>query len=81
MSKRVAILISGGGSNMVALGLLARWLDFEHSAAQQLIAAAFDDKGDAIVKSSLAGFTRGFNKRLQQAPAHGLVHLSIPGTA
>jgi 2-oxoglutarate ferredoxin oxidoreductase subunit alpha len=62
-----------GRANMVAMGLLARWLGFDHGAAHRLIAAAFGDKGDAVVESSLASFDCGFNTLLQQAPAHGLV--------
>lgn len=75
--KKMASETPKGRANMVALGLLARWLDFDHSAAQRLIASTFGGKGETIVETSLASFDCGFNTTLVQAPAHGLV----PGEA
>jgi 2-oxoglutarate ferredoxin oxidoreductase subunit alpha len=66
---------AGGRSNMVALGLLANWLGFDHAVAGQLIAAAFGDKGAAVVASSMACFDQGFATTLHHAPAMG----SAPG--
>ena len=75
--KTMAREVPKGRANMVALGALARWLNFDHNAAQRLITSTFGAKGETIVETSLASFDCGFNTALSQAPAHGLV----PGEA
>jgi 2-oxoglutarate ferredoxin oxidoreductase subunit alpha len=48
--------------NMIALGLLAHWLDFCADEAGKLIDHTFHAKGEAIVEGSRLAFTTGFTE-------------------
>lgn len=56
--------VDAGRPNMVALGLLARWLGLASGAANPLIESVFGGKGERITSGSLAAFEKGY----QQAP-------------
>ena len=58
--KALAKDIEMGRPNMVALGLLAHWLDFCADEAGRLIEHTFGRKGEAIVGGSGAAFEAGF---------------------
>ncbi|NNJ77741.1 MAG: 2-oxoacid:acceptor oxidoreductase subunit alpha [Xanthomonadales bacterium] len=58
LSKEVPL----GRPNMIALGVLAHWLDFCADEAGKLIDHAFHDKGGEVVNDSRAAFTAGFTE-------------------
>ena len=60
--KALAKDVPMGRPNMIALGLLAHWLDFCADEAGRLIDQVFHDKGEAIVNGSRAAFTAGFTE-------------------
>ena len=60
--KALAKDIPMGRPNMVALGLLAHWLDFCADEAGRLIEHTFGRKGEDIVGGSRAAFRAGFTE-------------------
>lgn len=60
--KALAKGIPMGRPNMVALGLLAHWLDFCADEAGRLIEQTFGRKGEEIVGGSRAAFRAGFSE-------------------
>jgi len=62
--KALAREVPGGRSNMVALGLLSRWLGFSSASAGKLIDSVFSGKGKEIVSGSRAAFEKGFSEPL-----------------
>jgi 2-oxoglutarate ferredoxin oxidoreductase subunit alpha len=62
--KALAKEVPGGRPNMVALGLLARWLGFRADSAGQLIDDNFSGKEEAIVSGSKAAFSKVFTEPL-----------------
>jgi 2-oxoglutarate ferredoxin oxidoreductase subunit alpha len=58
--KAIAKEVPGGRENMVALGVLARWLHFDPDRAATLIGQNFLGKGEEIVAGSREAFNRGF---------------------
>ncbi len=68
----------GGRANMVALGMLAGWLGLDGETARECIAAAFCDKGDAVVTSSSACFVRGFGTGISGAAPPRLAPVASP---
>ena len=60
--KALAKEVDFGRPNMVALGLLAHWLDFCADEAGRLIDHTFSRKGENIVKGSMGAFSSGFNE-------------------
>jgi 2-oxoglutarate ferredoxin oxidoreductase subunit alpha len=62
--KALAGEVAGGRPNMVALGLLAHWLGFSSSSADQLIDSVFSRKGEEIASGSRAAFSKGFTEPL-----------------
>jgi 2-oxoglutarate ferredoxin oxidoreductase subunit alpha len=60
--KKLAGAVSLGRPNMVALGLVAHWLDFCADAAAELVRQTFGRKGDEVVAGSIGAFTAGFTE-------------------
>lgn len=60
--KALAKEVSLGRPNMVALGLLAHWLDFSANEASRLIEQVFSRKGEEIVEGSREAFMQGFTE-------------------
>jgi 2-oxoglutarate ferredoxin oxidoreductase subunit alpha len=60
--KALAKDIPMGRPNMVALGLLAHWLDFCADEAGRLVEHTFGRKGEEIVSGSRAAFQAGFTE-------------------
>jgi len=56
--------VEAGRPNMVALGLLCHWLGFSPDEAGRSIDHVFRDRGEVIVKGSLAAFDKGFTEPL-----------------
>ena len=60
--KALAKDVPLGRPNMVALGLLAHWMDFCADEAGRLIHQTFSRKGEEIVDGSRAAFQQGFTE-------------------
>ena len=62
--KSLAREVPDGRSNMVALGLLARWLGYSGASAGKLIDRIFSSKGQEAANGSKTAFNKGFNEHL-----------------